>query len=181
VNTERVASVEPASLRPVISVFRTPTACSGAAASYIMRRIAYRAGAYAPGIDDGLFFELHATQDGGSVDHVLRWFDRRSATLRALGYRLKCKCVAMPMSALLAWIRQGIGYRGLVLETAGHDAREHAIGVTFDRVAPRADEEVVRIDPWPGTARDRAEVSELIVPDREGDVPAVGFHWIGWA
>jgi hypothetical protein len=181
VSVDRVESTESADLWPIIPVFRTPTACCGAAAAYILRRIAYRAGAYAPGIDDRIFCELHTWQDGRSIDHVLHWFDRRHAMLGELGYRLKCRCVAMPLPALLTWIRQGVGYRGVVLASGGHEILEHAVGVTFDRLERSADEDLVKIDPWPGSARDRVEASGLELPQPDGDVAAVAFHWIGWA
>jgi hypothetical protein len=42
-----------------LAIFHTEDACCGSATGYLLRRIAYRAGAYAPGIDDALFGALH--------------------------------------------------------------------------------------------------------------------------
>ena len=39
----------PEDIRFLVPIFHTANACCGAATAYLLRRIAYRAGAYAPG------------------------------------------------------------------------------------------------------------------------------------
>ena len=46
----------PEDVRVTIPVFHTYTSCPGSAAAFLLRRIAYRAGAYAPGIQEYIFF-----------------------------------------------------------------------------------------------------------------------------
>jgi hypothetical protein len=157
----------PEDIHFLIPVFHTANACCGAATAYLLRRIAYRAGAYAPGIQEAMFHELHTARDGGSLEKVQRWFASRVSSLHALGYRLQCRRVAIPTAALLDWVRAGKGYRGAMLPTdfkrlhpepgaAGQgvlaDGVAHAVGITIDRLDAKADEGLVMIDPWPGVA-----------------------------
>src|SRR4051794_14640647 len=51
----------PEDVRFLVPVFHTHTACAGAATAYLLRRIAYRAGAYAPGIQEHMFHELNTS------------------------------------------------------------------------------------------------------------------------
>ena len=57
-------------------------ACCGAATAYLLRRIAYRAGAYAPGIQELIFHELNTSREGGTIEKVQRWFNSRSQIAR---------------------------------------------------------------------------------------------------
>ena len=52
---DEVVQQRPEDLRCVVPVFHTHNACCGAATAYLLRRIAYRAGAYAPGIQEHMF------------------------------------------------------------------------------------------------------------------------------
>src|SRR4051812_44857867 len=154
----------PEDLHFVVPVFHTPTACAGAATAYLLRRIAYRAGAYAPGIQEFMFHELNTSREGGSIEKVQRWFNGRVSSLNELGYRLQCRRVATPTSAILDWVKQGKGYRGAMMPTnfvrlppephaAGNEVPDesviHAVGVTIDRVEAKGGEDLVMIDPWP--------------------------------
>lgn len=174
-----------------IPVHETPTACAGAVASYVLRRIAYRAGAYAPGLDEAIFLELHATEHGHVVDDVERWFAARSVALDELGYPLRCQRVAWSLPELAMWIEQGIGHRGAVLATsyarlhphrAGAEAGEviaHATGLTWEECEAGRESELVMIDPWSraGSTRGRAHAAlELACRDRA----ALLLHWRGW-
>ena len=161
---EEVVMQRPEDNRFLVPVFHTPTACPGAATAYLLRRIAYRAGAYAPGIQEFMFHELNTSREGGSLEKVQRWFATRVTSLHELGYRLQCRRVATPTSAVLDWVRAGRGYRGAMIPTnytklhvpgsAGKDVGDknvnHAVGVTIDRLETKADEDLVMIDPWPG-------------------------------
>ena len=112
-----VVMQRPEDLRLLLPVFHTSTACCGSASAYLLRRIAYRAGAYAPGIQEFMFHELNTSREGGSIEKVQRWFSGRVSNLHELGYRLQCRRVAMPTPAVLDWVRAGKGYRGAMLPT----------------------------------------------------------------
>jgi hypothetical protein len=162
-----------------LAIFHTEDACCGSAAAYLLRRIAYRAGAYAPGIDDALFGELHRPDTGASMDHVLRWFARRHAHLLELGYRVHCACVVTSSAELFAWVRQARGYRGAVITSeASDDIEPHGVAMSSERADTRTDAELVVVDPWP-SARPR-RIDEA-ADSRPREIAALALHWSGWA
>jgi hypothetical protein len=190
----------PEDIRLLLPVFHTSNACCGAATAYLLRRIAYRAGAYAPGIQEGMFHELNTSREGGTIEKVQHWFNGRVGSLHELGYRLQCRRVATPTAALLEWVKAGKGYRGAMLPTefrklhpepgaAGQDvlgdAVSHAVGLTIDRLDTKADEDLVMIDPWPGVvggAKDRARVhAALESAHRARNFHALVYYWVGWS
>ena len=185
----------PADVRLAIPVFKTPTACAGAAASYVLRRIAYRAGAYAPGIHESIFHELHDARAGGALDDVERWFAGRLAALHELGYRLQSRRVTSPTDELLAWVEGGRGYRGALLATsyavlhppgspAGDvgDVIVHAVGLTSEAREAGGAGELVLIDPWSRAAELRARVVPGLERARRARAHhAIALHWVGWA
>ena len=189
----------PEDLHFLVPVFHTSTACPGAATAYLLRRIAYRAGAYAPGIQEHIFHELHTSGEGATIERVQRWFAVRVSSLHELGYRLQCRRVATPTNAILEWVRAGRGYRGAMLPTsfkrlhpapgaAGKDVADdsigHAVGVTIDRLEPTSEEDLVMIDPWPGVggARDRGAVPPAIeAAHRDRSFHALVYYWVGWS
>jgi hypothetical protein len=200
VSRDNVVLQRPEDVRFLVPVFHTPTACAGAATAYLLRRIAYRAGAYAPGIQEQIFHELHTSSEGGSIEKVQRWFAVRVSSLHELGYRLQCRRVATPTTAILEWVRSGRGYRGAMLPTsykrlhpapgsAGKDVIEdqlpHAVGVTIDRLESTAEEDLVMIDPWPGVtggATDRGKVPPAIEQaHRDRNFHALVYYWVGWS
>lgn len=187
-------------MRLLMPVFHTINACCGASTAYLLRRIAYRAGAYAPGIQEGMFHELNTSRDGGTIDKVQRWFNGRVGSLHELGYRLQARRVAIPTPALLDWVKAGKGYRGAMLPTdfrrlhpepgaAGEalppDAVAHAVGITIDRLDAKADEDLVMIDPWPGVqggAKDRCKVhANLELAHKAKNFHALVYYWVGWS
>lgn len=196
---EDVVLQRPEDVRFLVEVFRTATACAGAATAYLLRRIAYRAGAYAPGIQEQIFHELNTTSDGGSIERVQRWFTGRVSSLHELGYRLQCRRVATPTAAILDWVRAGRGYRGAMLPTGFRklhptidpamqdiaDSIVHAVGITIDRTDAKTEEELVMIDPWPGTVgrgNDRGKVPALLESaHREKNFHALVYYWVGWS
>lgn len=190
----------PEDVRFLVPVFHTPTACPGAATAYLLRRIAYRAGAYAPGIQEHIFHELNTSREGGTIEKVQRWFGAHVSTLHQLGYRLQCRRVATPTAAILDWVKAGRGYRGAMLPTsykklhptpgsAGKDVLDdavaHAVGITIDRLDAASDEELVMIDPWPGVkgdARDRGQIATSIeAAHKERNFHALVYFWVGWS
>jgi hypothetical protein len=199
VSREDVVIQRPEDNRFLVPVFHTPTACPGAATAYLLRRIAYRAGAYAPGIQESMFHELNTSREGGSLEKVQRWFSTRVSSLHELGYRLQCRRVATPTPAVLDWVRAGRGYRGAMIPTsykklhapgsAGKDVLDddvnHAVGVTIDRLEAKADEDLVMIDPWPGVigdVKDRAKVHPQIeAAHRDRNFHALVYYWVGWS
>jgi hypothetical protein len=147
----------PEDLRVLIDIQRTQSACAGAAAAYLLRAIAYRAGCYAPGIQELLFFDLQSDRNGGSVDAVSRWFAEKMPDLSQLGYRLLSRRVAYRTDGILDWVKDGRGYRGAVLPTDYaklHGASSvdvpHAVAITMDRLDGASSESLVQVDPWPG-------------------------------
>ncbi|MEO7097635.1 MAG: hypothetical protein ABI175_30515 [Polyangiales bacterium] len=193
---------KPEEIRFLVPVFHTPNACAGAATAYLLRRIAYRAGAYAPGIQEIVFHELNTSREGGNIEKVQRWFAGRVSSLHELGYRLQCRRVATPTAAILDWVKAGRGYRGAMLPTnfkkihpqpgaAGaddvtDDSVSHAVGVTVDRLDPKdRDEDLVMIDPWPGVigdATDRMKISSALeAAHRDRNFQALVYYWNGWS
>mgnify|MGYP001567257100 FL=1 len=108
----------PEDLQVLIDVQHSESACAGAAAGYLLRSIAYRAGCYAPGIQEVMFFELQSSLNGGSIDAVSRWFGQRAGDLNTLGYRVLARRVTYRTDGILAWVSEGKGFRGAVLATA---------------------------------------------------------------
>jgi len=199
VSRDDVVLQRPEDVRFLVPVFHTPHACPGAATAYLLRRIAYRAGAYAPGIQEIIFHELNTDREGGTLERVQRWFGSRVSNLHELGYRLLCRRVATPTPAILEWVRAGRGYRGAMLPTsflkihpkpgaAGKDVPPenvgHAVGLTIDRLDQKSDEDLVMIDPWPGFAgeRDRCNVPpQLESAHRDKNFHALVYYWVGWS
>lgn len=191
----------PEDIRFLVPVFHTSNACCGAVTAYLLRRIAYAAGAYAPGIQEHMFHELNTSREGGSIEKVQRWFGGRVSSLHELGYRLQCRRVALQTPALLEWVKAGKGYRGAMLPTdfsrihpepgaAGKDVLgdtvAHAVGLTVDRLDPKdAVEDCVMIDPWPGVvgdAKDRAVVhKDLELAHKARNFHALVYYWVGWS
>jgi len=179
--------------RGAIAITATPTACAGAATSYVLRQIAYRAGTLAPGIQDAIFQELHAAEHGGRLTVVEHWFDRRTPVLHELGYRLRCRRTASPTHDLVAWVEAGRGYRGAVLATCyerlhpgvARDVGEaivHAVGIFAGRRETDGDDEVVMIDPWSRTHGGASALHPALdAAHVERDRQALAFHWIGWS
>jgi hypothetical protein len=199
VSREDVVLQRPEDVRFLVQIFHTPSACAGAATAYLLRRIAYRAGAYAPGIQEQIFHELNTSREGGTIEKVQHWFTGRVSSLHELGYRLQCRRVATPTSAILDWVRAGRGYRGAMLPTtyrklhpipgtsgeSPDDIIPHAVGITIDRLDAKADEDLVMIDPWPGVkgdGKDRGQVSPALeAAHREKSFQALVYYWVGWS
>lgn len=198
VSREDVVLQRPEDVRFLVQVFHTPSACPGAATAYLLRRIAYRAGAYAPGIQEQIFHELNTSREGGTIERVQHWFTARVTSLHELGYRLQCRRVATPTSAILEWVRAGRGYRGAMLPTAyrrlhpagaagssGSDDMAHAVGITIDRLDAKGDEDLVMIDPWPGVAgggNDRSKIpAALEAAHKDMSLHALVYYWVGWS
>ncbi len=197
---DEVVLQQPEDVRFLVPIFHTTNACCGAVTAYLLRRIAYCAGAYAPGIQEHMFHELNTSREGGTIEKVQHWFGARVTNLHALGYRLQCRRVALPTPQLLEWVKAGKGHRGAMLPTefrylhpepgaSGQDVLgdtvSHAVGLTIDRVDQKGDEELVMIDPWPGVvggAKDRDHVhANLELAHRARQFHALVYYWVGWS
>jgi hypothetical protein len=186
--------LRPGRARAAIPIHETPTSCAGAAASYVLRRVAYRAGAYAPGIDDALFSELHETYHGRRIDDVERWFADRSRELDDLGYRLHAQRGAWSMSDIARWVERGFGHRGAVLATSyarlhphrssaeAGDVIAHAVGLASEGCEAGGDGKLVTIDPWSPTGTMRGRIHPALeAAHRDRDCAALLVYWRSWA
>jgi hypothetical protein len=184
----------PEDMRLVLPIVHSAGACAGAATAFLLRRIAYRAGAYAPGLQEHLFHELTTQRSGGSLEAVQSWFGARQGDLHQLGYLLLARRVAERTPTILDWVAEGKGYRGAMLRTDYHglhptspDEIPHAVGVTVDRLGPTSPEELVMIDPWPGIGNgtgslDRSKVPAALEPaHRQRDYQGIILFWSGWS
>jgi len=193
-NVDDAVPFTPEDLRVVLPVRHSSTACAGAVAGFLLRRIAYRAGAYAPGIQEFLWHELNSSTYGRSVDTVGTWMVTHAQDLHGLGYRLLGRRVMGERTdAILGWVREGKGYRGAILSTDYkrlHPVEtdtdfEHAVGIAVDRLDAKSAEDLVMIDPWPGTkngARDRGAVpASLEGAHRKHKYAALIVYWAGWS
>jgi hypothetical protein len=194
---DEVVVQRPEDLRVTIPVFHTTSNAPGSAAAFLLRRIAYRAGAYAPGIQEYIFFPLSNQQTmGGSIDAVQRWFGGHVGDLQELGYRLNARRVAEPTDVVLDWVKAGKGFRGALLPTTYSKIHpterepdfNHAVAITLDRLDPKKDEELIMVDPWPGTtngATDRGSVAScgpaLESAHRDHRYNSIIFYWTGWS
>jgi hypothetical protein len=151
----------------VIDIVRTRSACAGAASSYLLKRIAARAGAYAPGFQDRMFNELERL--GNDLDAVERWFSRYRWELAELGYRFMLRRVAFHTDGIVSWVAAGEGFRGAVLPTRGRAlypaldiVNDHAVALTSGPLngKPQPKVGVTMIDPWPGI--DAGPVSQAL-------------------
>lgn len=185
----------PEDLRLFLSVPHSMSTCAGAVTAYLLRRIAHRAGAYAPGIQEQLFYEATTNAAGRSIDTVQGWFRERVDLFQEIGYRFSARRVAERTPNILAWVKEGGGYRGAMLPTEykrlhptakGSEAEiPHAVGIAVDRLEGAGGDDLVMIDPWPGTAngaRDRTAIpAALESAHRDRNYHAIIFYWAGWA
>ena len=162
----------------------------GAATSYVLRRIALRAGAFAPGIQDSIFFDLTTNRIGGTLGSVQVWMASQGSSLTNLGYRFGARWTSVDSSTLAGWVFAGKGHRGAVLPlsqkllypgqvcTVGHD---HAVGLVIEPVD--GDDQLRMVDPWPEAGRgDRLEPpATLDVARREHRQVALALFWVGWS
>jgi hypothetical protein len=157
-----------------------------------MRRIAYRAGAYAPGIQEFMFHDLNSARSGHELPRVQRWLETRLGEFHRMGYRLHYRWCAEPIDRLAAWVRAGRGYRGAIVLTdfdTLHPSSvklltkplEHALGIVVDR--PEHGDELVMVDPWPGPGNpDRMPVRDDLDDARViKKLNGLIFFWIGWS
>ena len=137
---------------------------AGAEAAYLLRRLAARAGAYAPGIQEYLFYEIAQNANGSTLDKVEHWLHIQSGKLANLGYQILAKRTAYPSAEIVDWVDKGLGYRAAVLAVDGRKLYEDSSGPSSHAVALMRHDEtsgigedmehgVVMIDAMPGKTR----------------------------
>jgi hypothetical protein len=187
--------LKPEDLRVLLPVPHSATARFGAAAAFLMKRIAYRAGAYAPGIQEFMWHVLTTTRYGASLEGVMSWMRENGGDMHGMGYRVQGQPVlGQRTQTILGWVKEGRGFRGAVLATEYgrlHPAEgsafdpPHAVGVTVDRLEPTAAEDLIMVDPWPGIkngARDRTAIPpQLEHAHRPSKYAALILYWTGWS
>lgn len=149
----------------VIRLESSADSAAGAVAAYLLRRLAARAGAYAPGIQENLFYEIAQNANGSTLDKVERWFESNSGKLSVLGYQFRCRRVAAPTEDVISWVEDGQGYRAAILAVDGTrlysnkaTSTSHAVALMInDATAGIADQNVdsglLMVDAWPGIAK----------------------------
>lgn len=191
------APVEQGNAKLVIPVESSRSACSGAVTAYLMRRLAARAGAYAPGIQEHLFFQIGQRPIGANLDSLESWLRSHGGVLTDLGYYIMQRRIAAPTDALGEWVQDGKGYRAAVLSVDGRalyngDTRSEgdAVGLTLhDATSGIADgalpgdvpsESLVMIDPWPGVSRVARPPRSLDLAHRAHKYAALLLYWSGY-
>lgn len=181
----------PDDVRVRVPVVHTNTACSGAVTAFLLRRIAYHAGAYAPGIQEHLFHNLTTARAGAYLANVQGWMQGQREAFHNIGYRFYQRWCAEPTDKIASWVREGRGYRGAVLSTdyvrmhpnSQTPNVDHAVGIAMDRPANGKDLDLVMIDPWPG----HGKPDTVALPDnldaarRDKKFHALMFYWVGWS
>lgn len=182
---------------PTVKLHSSDDACAGAAAAYVCRTIALRAGSYAPGIQEYVFTPLIDRRFGRDIDGVQRWFEAHSADLFRLGYKLRARRIAYRTPAITDWVQAGEGFRGAVLGTdgsvfhPGFDERaSHAVGLALDGIGVEAKKKkkakkdangLLVIDPWPGVDHQRDADGALEPAHRSRKYAALVIFWAGYS
>lgn len=177
----------------VIRIESSADSAAGAAAAYLLRRVAARAGAYAPGIQENLFYEISQNARGSSVDKVGRWLEIQDERLAVLGYNIQARRVAAPAVELLPWVEGGRGYRAAILSV---DASRlygdvsmptfHAVGLMWcDATAGVPDASLadgpVMIDAWPKNPTFVRPPKTLDAAGRPYKYAALIVYWSGYS
>lgn len=164
---------------------------AGAAAAFLLRRIAARAGSYAPGIQEHLFYEMGQRSNGVSLAQVESWIRKHSAALSNLGYYVLVRQLAAPTTGIKRWVTEGEGYRAAILATDGAKLHQdtsltttHAVGLTVnDATSGIADDNLgnglLMIDAWPGKARFTSPPATLDVAHRSQQYRSLLMYWSG--
>jgi hypothetical protein len=171
-----------------IQVESTRTACAGAAAAYLLRRMAARAGCYAPGIQEHIFRSLEIDRHGGSIEAVQRWFASNNDELARQGYRVMARRVAFRTPGICDWVAAGGGFRGAVLPVDGKRLRPeidfggpHAVALTMEPKNGAGRDDLVLVDPWPGVERRSAPPPALEGAHRLRNFASLVLYWAGYS
>jgi hypothetical protein len=162
-----------------------------------MRRLAARAGAYAPGIQEHLFYQVSRQPLGVSLDSVEGWMRATGGTLSQLGYYVMARRTAAITADLSDWIHEGKGYRAAVLGVDGRrlynggtKSEGDAVGLTLydatsgiaaeDQPEDVSDAALVMIDPFPGVPRFLAPPRTLDLAHGSQKYATLLLYWTGY-
>jgi hypothetical protein len=166
---------------------------AGAEAAYILRRLAARAGSYAPGIQESLFNEIARRHNGSTLDKVHAWLEGNSGKLAYFGYQVISKRANYAADELVGWVADGMGFRAAVL---GVDARKlykdaslpsgHAVAlVRHDETSGIGDEQldhgVVMVDAMVGRDRVSAVPATLERAHFAQKRQTILMYWTGYS
>ena len=166
---------------------------AGAEAAYILRRLAARAGAYAPGIQESLFYAIAQNYQGSSLPRVEQWLSANSKQFAHLGYNIVAKLDATPCDKLKTWVDQGMGFRAAVLTVDGRTLYKnsslpsvHAVAlVRHDETSGIVDDElehgVVMVDAMVGRQRFSAVPSTLAHAHYQRKCQTLRMFWAGYS
>ncbi|HUS63011.1 MAG TPA: hypothetical protein VMZ28_00665 [Kofleriaceae bacterium] len=138
----------------------TRTACAGAAAAYLVRKLGKQSGTYNAPLVDRLLQDLNSNRQGEDLSMVAHWFAGRTSELARIGHRIGARLVAFRTATILDWVAAGAGHRGAVLMTSGELLHPgsgieapHAIAVTCDQTRRPGRDALMAMDPWPGMGK----------------------------
>lgn len=166
----------------VIDVEQSKYGGAGVVSSYLLKHIAAAAGSFAPGIQDRLFFDLQ--RRGGDVQRVQAWLAENLDKLAHLGYSFFARNVALRTAELGAWVREGKGYRGAIIPAQGSKFHPdlQVDDSTYTVALCCRDNELVMIDPWPGTTpRQIPPPANLDAARLAHNFLAVAVYWRGYS
>lgn len=168
----------------VIDVEQSRETCAGAAAAFVLRTLAARAGAYAPGINELWFHQLQSLPSGRSLDSVEQWFRLNGDGLHQIGFRVYARRIAFRTEGVMTWVGEGLGLRGAILATSAGllhpevlSPGDHAIGLVTDKERKNT---LIYADPWDGTQAGEAP-AELVNAHRHKNCAAVVLYWSGYS
>jgi hypothetical protein len=183
---------EAAAIDLSIDITSSREACPGVVASYLLRTIALQAGCFAPGIQEAMFYELHGTRFGASIEGVEGWMYKATGDLQRLGYRLGGRRVAFRTDAILTWILAGRGYRAALLSTNARtlypaikpdDLRSNSSHAVALKSPPEGGSkpQLVMVDPLPKMGSPRPPPQTLEDAHRAAKLGTFVFYWSGWS
>lgn len=176
----------------IIKFESSRTSPAGAAAAFLLRRIAARAGTYAPGIQEHIFYEVLQQSQGASLDRIERWIRTYSEKLAELAYHVMVRPAAARTEPLKEWVVEGKGYRAAILLTDATKLYQdpampttHAVGLTVnDATSGIADDTLgnglFMIDGWPGNRAFVAAPATLDVAQRIHKYRSLLLYWVGY-
>ncbi len=99
-----------------VSITKCLTQCEGAAAAYILRRLAHALNAYNPSRQERLFFDIE--RNGSSLEAIVGWSMAQKSTLQSMGLTISAKRTTLKTDIVLQWVAEGKGNRAAILATA---------------------------------------------------------------
>lgn len=177
----------------VIRLESSADSAAGAVTAYLLRRLAARAGAYAPGIQENLFYEIAQNANGSTLDKAERWVHAHSGDLAMLGYNILPRRTAAPTADVIQWVEEGAGFRAAVLAVEGTRlysnnslSMAHAVALMWsDHTAgipdPALGSGLVMVDAWPAIPKFRRPPGMLDKAHRAYKYATLLLYWAGYS